>query len=58
MAIIHMMDEKLMVEQIHEYENLMVNVLSKGMMMCEILQADVLLEEFPPSWNNYRTIWK
>ena len=51
-----MMDEKLMVEQIHEYENLMVNVLSKGMMMCEILQADVLLEEFPPSWNNYRTI--
>ncbi|TYK28557.1 ty1-copia retrotransposon protein [Cucumis melo var. makuwa] len=49
-----MTDDKPIVEQIHEYENLMANVLSEGMMMCEVLQANVLLEKFPPSWNDYR----
>ncbi|KAA0056672.1 ty1-copia retrotransposon protein [Cucumis melo var. makuwa] len=33
------------VEQIHEYENLVANVQSEGMKMCEILQANVLLEK-------------
>ncbi|KAA0032222.1 ty1-copia retrotransposon protein [Cucumis melo var. makuwa] len=32
-----MIDDKLVVEQIHEYENLVANVLSEGMKMCEIL---------------------
>ncbi|KAA0055836.1 ty1-copia retrotransposon protein [Cucumis melo var. makuwa] len=49
-----MNDDKPVVEQIHEYENLVANVLSEGMKMCEILQANVLLEKFPPSWNDYR----
>ncbi|KAA0058194.1 ty1-copia retrotransposon protein [Cucumis melo var. makuwa] len=49
-----MTDDKPVVEQIHEYENLVANVLSEGMMMCEVLQANVLLEKFPPSWNDYR----
>ncbi|KAA0048131.1 ty1-copia retrotransposon protein [Cucumis melo var. makuwa] len=45
--------DKPIVEQIHDYENLVANVLSEGMKMCEILQANVLLEKFPPSWNDY-----
>ncbi|XP_016902969.2 uncharacterized protein LOC107991967 [Cucumis melo] len=49
-----MTDDKPVVEQIHEYENLVANVLSEGMKMCEILQANVLLEKFPSSWNDYR----
>ncbi|KAA0060696.1 ty1-copia retrotransposon protein [Cucumis melo var. makuwa] len=49
-----MTDDKPVMEQIHEYENLVANVLSEGMKMCEILQANVLLEKFPPSWNDYR----
>ncbi|TYK08238.1 ty1-copia retrotransposon protein [Cucumis melo var. makuwa] len=49
-----MTDDKRVVEQIHEYENLVANVLSKGMKICEILQENVLLEKFPPSWNDYR----
>ncbi|TYJ97996.1 ty1-copia retrotransposon protein [Cucumis melo var. makuwa] len=51
---ITMTDDKPVVEQIHEYENLVANVLSEGIKMCEILQANVLLEKFPPSWNDYR----
>ena len=31
-----------------------VDVLSEGMNMCEILQTNVLLEKFPPSWVEYR----
>ncbi|TYK04655.1 ty1-copia retrotransposon protein [Cucumis melo var. makuwa] len=48
-----MTNDKPVVEQIHEYENLVANVLSEGMKMCEILQANVLVEKFPPSWNDY-----
>ena len=49
-----MTDDKPVVEQIHEYENLVANVLSEDIKMCEILQANVLLEKFPPSWNDYQ----
>jgi len=41
-------------EQLHTYENLCAEVLNKGMMMCEILQANVLIEKFLPSWSDYR----
>ncbi|KAM3340506.1 hypothetical protein P3S68_030377 [Capsicum galapagoense] len=41
-------------EQVHEYEHLTVDVLNEGMKMCEILQANVLLKKFPPSWSDYR----
>ncbi|KAJ1389134.1 gag-polypeptide of LTR copia-type [Sesbania bispinosa] len=49
-----MVDDKPIMEQVHEYENLVADVLNEGMKMCEILQANVLLEKFPPSWNEFR----
>ncbi|KAK4389970.1 hypothetical protein Sango_2060300 [Sesamum angolense] len=49
-----MIDEKPIMDQIHEYENLVADVLREGMKMCEILQANVLLEKFPPTWSEYR----
>ncbi|XP_070046393.1 uncharacterized protein LOC142169572 [Nicotiana tabacum] len=44
-----MVDNKPIMEQVHEYENLIADVLNEGMEMCEIHQANVLLEKFPPS---------
>ncbi|KAL0358293.1 UNVERIFIED_CONTAM: hypothetical protein Sangu_0678700 [Sesamum angustifolium] len=41
-------------DQVHEYENLVADILSEDMKMCEILQGNVLLKKFPPSWNDYR----
>ena len=41
-------------DQVHEYENLVANVLCEGIKMCEMLQANVMLEKFPPSWSDYR----
>jgi len=41
-------------EQIYTYENLCAEVLAEGKKMCEILQANVLIEKFPPSWSYYR----
>ena len=49
-----MVDDKPIMEQVHVYENLVTEVLNEGMKMCEILQANVLLEKFPPLWNDYR----
>ncbi|XP_019267101.1 PREDICTED: uncharacterized protein LOC109244460 [Nicotiana attenuata] len=49
-----MVDDKPIMEQVHEYENLTADVLNEGMEMCEVLQANVLLEKFPPSWSDYR----
>jgi len=36
------------------YKNLCAEVLAEGMKMCEILQANVLIKKFPPSWSYYR----
>ncbi|KAL0307452.1 UNVERIFIED_CONTAM: hypothetical protein Scaly_2982300 [Sesamum calycinum] len=49
-----MIDEKPIMDQINEYENLMADVFCEGMKMCEILQANVLLEKFPPTWSEYQ----
>ncbi|KAH0748618.1 hypothetical protein KY290_027850 [Solanum tuberosum] len=49
-----MVDNKPLMEQVHEYENLTADVLNEDMKMCEIFQANVLLEKFPPSWSDYR----
>ncbi|KAL0333031.1 UNVERIFIED_CONTAM: hypothetical protein Scaly_2204600 [Sesamum calycinum] len=46
-------DGKPIMNKVHECENLVVNVLNEDMKMCKILQANVLLEKFPPSWNDY-----
>ena len=42
------------IEQVHVYENLCAEVLNKNMNKCEILQANLLIENFPPSWSKYR----
>jgi len=47
-------EDKPIMEQVHTYENLCAEVLNEGMKMCEILQANVLIEKFPPSWSDYR----
>ncbi|KAK9670368.1 hypothetical protein RND81_13G196800 [Saponaria officinalis] len=39
---------------VHVYENLCADVLNEDMKMCEIFQANVLLEKFSPSWSDYR----
>ncbi|XP_070037063.1 uncharacterized protein [Nicotiana tomentosiformis] len=49
-----MVDDKPIMEQVHEYENLTADVLNEGMEMCEILQANALLEKFLPSLSDYR----
>ncbi|KAH0765675.1 hypothetical protein KY285_001546 [Solanum tuberosum] len=49
-----MIDNKPIMEQVHEYENLTADVLNGDMKMCEIFQANVLLEKFSPSWSDYR----
>jgi hypothetical protein len=49
-----MVDDKPITEQVHEYENLVADVVNEGMKMCEILQANVLIEKFPPSWSDFR----
>ncbi|KAL0423341.1 UNVERIFIED_CONTAM: hypothetical protein Sradi_0868900 [Sesamum radiatum] len=49
----HMPDDKPIMDQVHEYKNLVADVLSEGMKMCDVLQANVLLEKFLPSWSEY-----
>ena len=49
-----MVDNKTIIEQVHKYENLTGDVLNEDMKICEIFQANVLLEKFSPSWSDYR----
>ena len=44
-------DDKSIMEQVHSYENLCAK---QSMKMCDILQANILIEKFPPSWSDYR----
>ena len=43
-----------MAEQVHEYENLVADILAEGMKMCEVLQVNVLIEKLPESWARCR----
>lgn len=47
-----MVDEKSVMDQIHEYENLVANVLSEPMKMCKILHTNVLFDKFPLFWSD------
>jgi len=47
-------NDKPIMEQVHVYKNLCAEVLNEGIKMCKILQANVLIEKFPPSWSDYR----
>lgn len=49
-----MVDDKPIMNQVHEYENLVADILTEGMKMCDVLQANVLIEKLPDTWSNYR----
>ncbi|XP_074266816.1 uncharacterized protein LOC141590104 [Silene latifolia] len=49
-----MVDGKPIMEQVHIYENLCADVVNEGMKLDEIYLANVLLEKFHPSWNEYK----
>ncbi|KAH1031285.1 hypothetical protein J1N35_043459 [Gossypium stocksii] len=38
-------DDKPIMDQLHIYEKLVFDILAKGMEMCEILQANILIEK-------------
>lgn len=42
-------------DQVHEYENMVANVLTEGMKMYETLQVNMLLEKFSLSSSDYRS---
>ncbi|KAL0448446.1 UNVERIFIED_CONTAM: hypothetical protein Slati_1401000 [Sesamum latifolium] len=44
-----MIDDKPIMDQVHKYENLVEDVLSEGMKMFDILQANILLKKNFPS---------
>ncbi|KAL0451543.1 UNVERIFIED_CONTAM: hypothetical protein Slati_1132400 [Sesamum latifolium] len=52
----HMVDDKPIMDQVHEYENLVADILSEGMKMCDILQENILLKKFPLPEANTETI--
>ena len=49
-----MVDNKPIMEQVHQYEKLTGDVLNEDMKICEIFQANDILEKSPPSWSDYR----
>ncbi|XP_057248974.1 uncharacterized protein LOC130590516 [Beta vulgaris subsp. vulgaris] len=44
-----MVDDKPVMEQVHVYENMCADFLNEDMKICEVFQANVLLEKFPLS---------
>ncbi|KAL0410615.1 UNVERIFIED_CONTAM: hypothetical protein Slati_3651200 [Sesamum latifolium] len=49
-----MADGKSIMDQVHEYENLVADMLAEGMQIYRILRGVLQLEKFPPSWSEYR----
>ncbi|XP_021737331.1 uncharacterized protein LOC110703861 [Chenopodium quinoa] len=49
-----LVNTKPIMEQVHVYENYVAEILVQGMKMCEILQANMLIEKLPESWSDYR----
>ena len=49
-----MVDNKRIMEHVHQYENFTVDVVNEDMKMCQILNVNVLHEKFPPSRSDYR----
>ncbi|XP_057249385.1 uncharacterized protein LOC130590830, partial [Beta vulgaris subsp. vulgaris] len=49
-----MVDDKPVMDQVHVYENLCADVLNEDMKICEVFQANVLLEKFPPPGGSSR----
>ncbi|KAK8271459.1 hypothetical protein V6Z11_D11G261600 [Gossypium hirsutum] len=53
-----MTDDKSIMDQAHIYEKLVFDILAKGMEMCEILQANILIEKMLKSWSDYCNLLK
>ncbi|WOG92343.1 hypothetical protein DCAR_0311607 [Daucus carota subsp. sativus] len=48
-----MSDDKPVLQQVHEYEYLCADIIAEGIKICEMFQANCLLEKLPPSWQTY-----
>ncbi|KAK5784443.1 hypothetical protein PVK06_038967 [Gossypium arboreum] len=53
-----MADDKEIMDQVHVYEKLVFDILAEGMEMCEILQANILIEKLSKSWADYLNLLK
>jgi guanylate kinase len=53
-----MTDDKPIMEQVHEYQNIVLEILVEGMVIDDAFQAAVLIEKLPPSWKEYRNYLK
>lgn len=50
-----MVDDKPIIDQIHEYETLCANLISEGLKIYDITFAGILIEKLPQSWNSYKS---
>ncbi|XP_010669536.1 uncharacterized protein LOC104886746 [Beta vulgaris subsp. vulgaris] len=48
-----MIDAKPVLDQVHEYEHLSVDIVVEGMAIPDLFQANCLLEKLPSSWENF-----
>ncbi|XP_075669814.1 uncharacterized protein LOC142639538 [Castanea sativa] len=53
-----MSDDKPIMEQVHEYQNIVLEILAEGMVIDDAFQATALIEKLPPSWKEYRNYLK
>ncbi|GAA0165700.1 hypothetical protein LIER_21029 [Lithospermum erythrorhizon] len=53
-----MVDDKPIMDQVHVFENLCIDVVNEVMKPDDIFLANVLLEKFPSTWNEYRNRFK
>ncbi|XP_021771811.1 uncharacterized protein LOC110735947 [Chenopodium quinoa] len=47
-------DDKPIIDQIHAYENVCINMTAKGLSFYDITLAIFLIEKLPPSWKDFR----
>ena len=53
-----MVDEKPIMDQVNEYQHIVLEILAKGMKIDEAFQAAALIEKLPPSWKDDRNYLK
>ena len=53
-----MVDEKPIMDQVHEYQHIVLEILAQGMKIDEAFQAAALIEKLPLSWKDYRNYLK
>ena len=46
-------EDKSIIDQIQEYENLCSTITSEGLKICDVILAIALIEKLPPSWKEY-----